>query len=158
MKKIVALIVAVLFCMNIKAQDTLSIPIYEVSSAGLGEVLDSCISMNCFQRGSGSTGVYSLYVLDTATSVFSIHECYVLQDDILRIHSSLSVYFIVQYRNAIFMVTGRALLKDGVRPTGEKMKVMVRNDQLEPALDDTFFPCSFIVYHIDNKYYFQKYE
>ena len=158
MKKAVILIVTMLFCMNTKAHqaDTISIPIYVVSSTELGEVLDSCINMNCFQREKGSTGVYLLNVLDTAASVFTISECYVLQNDILKYSKTLSVHFIIQYKSSIFMVSGRAILKDGVRPYGDKMKVMTINHLLEAATDDTSFPCTGIVNRINNKYYFKK--
>ena len=158
MKKVVIIIVAILFCMNTKAQltDTISIPIYVVTSAGLGEVLDSSLNMNCFQMENGSTGVYLLNVLDTAATVFTISECYVLQNDILKLSKTLSVHFIIQYKSSIFMVSGRAILKDGVRPYGDKMKVMTINHQLEAVTDDTFFPCTAIVNRINSKYYFKK--
>ena len=158
MKKVVVVIVTMLFCITTKAQqtDTISIPIHVVSSTGLGEVLDSCINMNCFQKGNGSTGVYLLNVLNTAASVFTINECYVLQNDILKLSKTLSVYYIIQYKSSIFLVSGRAILKDGVRPYGDMMKVITIDHQLEVGTDDTFFPCTAIVNRINGKYFFKK--
>lgn len=159
MKKTIIQIAFLLFSVTIRAQnaDTVLIHIYTVSSSSISNVLDSCIALNCFQKDSGSIGIYHLNVLDTAASVFTISECYVLQSDTLRIPKSLSLHYVLQYRNSIFMVTGRSLLKEGVCENGGEMGGLIYNSSDNHTTDDTFFPCAIIVNRIDNRYYIRKY-
>lgn len=160
MKKTIIQIMFMLLCVATRAQsmDTAMVPIYSVSSTGIGNVLDSCISLNCFQKDSGTIGIYLLNVLDTAASVFTISECYVLQGDTLHVPESLSLHFVLQYRNSLFMVSGRALLKKGVCQNGEKMKVLIENSPSNHSTDDTFFPCTIIVNNFGESYYIRKYD
>lgn len=160
MRKTIIQIMFMLLCVATRAQsiDTTMVPIYSVSSTGMGYVLDSCITLNCFQKDSGTIGIYLLNVLDTAASVFTISECYVLQGDILHIPESLPLHFVLQYRNSFFMVSGRALLKKGVCQNGEKMKVLIEKSPSNHSTDDTFFPCTIIVNNIGERYYIRKYD
>ena len=159
MRKTIILIAFLLFCINTRAQviDTAYVSIYTVSSTTMGNVLDSCIALNCFQKDSESIGVYFLNVLDTGASVLSISECYVLQGDILQVPESLSLHFVLQYRNSLFLVSGRTLLKKGVCQNGEKMEVLIENSTSNHSTDDTFFPCTIIVNIIGERYYIRKY-
>jgi len=158
MRKPIILMAFMLFCINTRAEvvDTAYVPIYTVSSTNMGNVLDSCIALNCFQKDSGSIGVYFLNVLDTGASIFTLSECYVLQGDILHVPESLSLHFILQYRNSLFMASGRALLKKGVCQSGEKMEVLIEKTQSNHSTDDTFFPCTIIVNNNGEKYYIRN--
>ena len=159
MKKTIIQIMFMLLCVVTRAQtaDTAMVPIYTVSSTGMGDVLDSCIALNCFQKDSGSIGIYLLNVLDTAASIFTISECYVLQGGILHVPEPLSLHFVLQYRNSIFMVSGRALLRKGVCQNGEKMEVLIEKSPSNHSTDDTFFPCAIIVNNINDGYFIREY-
>ena len=159
MRKTIIQIFFVLLCVATKAQtaDTVEVPLYTVSSTSMGDVLDSCIALNCFQKDSESIGVYLLNILDTAASVFTISECYVLQGSILHVPKSLSLHFVLQYRNSLFMVSGRALLKKGVCQNGEKMEVLIENFPSSHSTDDAFSPCAIIVNTIDDRYHIREY-
>lgn len=159
MKKILIVILVILFNTNTKAQtlNMMSFPIYEVSSNELKGVFDYCIDMNCFQRDSGSVGVYLLNVLDTAGNVFTISECYFLQDDLLQIPSTLVLHFVIQYNKMLFLVSGRSKPTSGVRNTGEIINVNIKDINNNAYIDDSLFPCAIIVNYIDGKYYIRDY-
>lgn len=160
MRKTIIQIMFMLLCVATRAQsiDTAMVPLYSVSSTGMGNVLDSCITLNCFKKDSGAIGIYLLNVLDTAASVFTISECYILQGDILHVPESLPLHFVLQYRNSLFMVSGRALLKKDVCQNGEKKKVLIEKSPINHSTDDTFFPCTIIVNNIGERYYIRKYD
>ncbi len=159
MKKILIVILVILFNTNTKAQtiNMMSFPIYEVSSNELKGVFDNCIDMNCFQRDSGLVGVYLLNVLDTAGNVFTISECYILQNIPLQIPSTLSLHFVIQYNNMLFLVSGRSIPTNGIINTGEIINVIIKDTYDDAIIDDSFFPCAIIVNNIDGEYYIRKY-
>ena len=154
--------VFILFCINARAQmiDTISVPIFSVSSPKLREVLDSCIGMNCFQKDSLTTGVYIINVLDTAASVFTISECFFLhwqQKDFLHIPNTISLHYVICYRNSLFMVSGRSLLKKDICQEKEKMNVLMMEYRDDNGIDDASFPCAIIVNLIGDNYFFRYY-
>lgn len=166
-KDIVLILLIILFCREMKAQsiETVSLPIYMVSSTELMEVLDSIIAMNCFQRDSGMSGVYTLNVLDSAATVFTVSECYVSQnsdsqDTMLKIPGTLGVYYIIQYKSSIIMVWGRSILKKGVSYSGKGREVAIiyyPDNDYNYNTDDDIFPCTIIVHNNGEKYHLHRF-